>query len=693
MRAEVRVSVAILIAVLMLAVARAGFAAADSPGAQAFLDGYRAYQAATPGAAIEKFKLAASGDPALADYALYYQGLAERDAGSRDSAVATLSRILTDYPQSVLGDPAALTIAQCEFQLGRYRDAQTEAARLAAAEPGADLEQKARMVEASASLAMGDAQGAYAQAQAVRERFPLGSSDGDARAMAYSILASNAGIADTSSLEYHLHEAELLIREGQPGLALTQAEAGLALEPEPAIRAELLWIEARALRVSPEREMAALNESLPVAPDGPPAAAATSRIGHLYWRLDDTQSARAWFRRLLAAHPHDRLAPQTMIDIGRTFEDDDNLSAARDEYLALIARYPASDAAADARFRAPFILYETGNFSGAASGFAAMELRAGSAQDRDMASYWRARSLERAGDSSTGREILERLALSTASNYYPALAEMRLGSAGASLAAASAPDLSAAEIPAAAGSADFHLRRVAALRSLGLTELEPPELRVLLAESRGNQGLRDFVLAEMQRAGAWFDAIEAAIRMAADGGLSSVIAERIRYPRAYWSMVEAECGGNALDPYLVLALMRQESLFNPEARSGSDARGLMQLLPSTAVRVAPAGGVDPDAIDLFDPAQNVRLGTAYLKSLLAMFGGNPFKAVAAYNGGEHAVAKWDTEFPGDDDQWVENIGFRETRDYVKKVIGGLREYRMLYGRASAGRTSAGSPQS
>jgi soluble lytic murein transglycosylase len=61
-----------------------------------------------------------------------------------------------------------------------------------------------------------------------------------------------------------------------------------------------------------------------------------------------------------------------------------------------------------------------------------------------------------------------------------------------------------------------------------------------------------------------------------------------------------------------------------------------------------------------------------------MFSGDAFHAVAAYNGGEHAVAKWMSEHPGDDDEWVENIDYKETRDYVKKVIGGRREYLLLY---------------
>jgi len=75
----------------------------------------------------------------------------------------------------------------------------------------------------------------------------------------------------------------------------------------------------------------------------------------------------------------------------------------------------------------------------------------------------------------------------------------------------------------------------------------------------------------------------------------------------------------------------------------------------------------------------VELGTVYLKELLATFNGNEIRAVAAYNAGEHAVAGWNEKFPGADDEWVENIAYRETRDYVKRVIGNQREYRMLYG--------------
>ena len=127
---------------------------------------------------------------------------------------------------------------------------------------------------------------------------------------------------------------------------------------------------------------------------------------------------------------------------------------------------------------------------------------------------------------------------------------------------------------------------------------------------------------------------------------------------------------DASDPYLVLALSRQESLFNPKATSSSNARGLMQLIPSTASKMAAQNGIDPEAIRLYDPSVNVQLGTMYLKNLFGMLSGNSFHVVAAYNAGENAVSKWIAQSPGPDDEWVENIAYKETRDYVKKVIGG-----------------------
>jgi soluble lytic murein transglycosylase len=376
---------------------------------------------------------------------------------------------------------------------------------------------------------------------------------------------------------------------------------------------------------------------------------------------------------------HDQLAPQAMFEIGRTYEEDGDLPSARRAYLDLGSRYPGTAVADDGRFRATFMLYMLGRYRAAASEFAESRVHAGSPSAHDMFMYWQARALENAGEEFEARRLFKTLALSTASNYYPTLAAMRVNQPEPLSPAPSVPDLVPGLVPFDSGPAQFHLARVAALRDLGLRELEAPELRAIEAYMGSNRGLQNFVLGELQNASAWFDAIEMAMSMSARGELDSATAERIRYPRGYWNLLTTASSRNQLDPYLVAALIRQESLFNPQARSISDARGLMQLLPATAYRYAAVAGTSGSPLDLYDPDISIQLGSAYLHELMGMFSGNIFKVVAAYNAGEHSVAQWNAKYPGDDDQWVENIGFRETRDYVKKVVGGMREYRLLYG--------------
>lgn len=646
---------------------------------QAFVEGYAAYRAHDLPKTIERMTLASNKYPALADYALFFLGSAQRDSGYSQNAAATFRRLSYGYPQSVFADQASLQYAEMEFKLGQLSDAQAAAAALVARNPAPDVDQQARLVEARAALGLGDIHGAFSQLQELRELYPQGAADGQARTLAYSIAAAHPGLIDTQSLGYHRREAALLLREGHAAMALSEADEALALGPPASVHAELLWLKARASRANSDREMAALNAYLRYAPHGEKVPDALYRLGHLQWRTGDTKTARATFTRLAEGFPGREIAPAAMFDIGRTYEDDDQWDLARAAYLRLVRSYPHSEQAADGRFRAPFALYMTGHFDAAASEFASMKPLAASPSERDGLSYWHARSMERSGQSIAARTIYQRLAASTESNYYPELAARRIAASPAQLAAANAPQLDDSVPSVAPGSlAAFHLSRVTTLKRLGLSYLEPPELRALAAENSNDPRVRDFVLAELQRTGDWYTAIEIAVRLEKNGALDSSMTERLRYPRAYWDMIATAADGHALDPYLVLALTRQESLFNPQARSVSDARGLMQLMPATADRIGPSAGVQQASLNLYDPSLNVRVGSAYLKNLFELFGGDPFKAVAAYNAGEHAVQKWDVEYPGDDDQWVENIGFRETRDYVKRVIGGLREYRMLY---------------
>ncbi len=155
---------------------------------------------------------------------------------------------------------------------------------------------------------------------------------------------------------------------------------------------------------------------------------------------------------------------------------------------------------------------------------------------------------------------------------------------------------------------------------------------------------------------------------------------KLSYPLHYAEAVFVQAKRNKLSPYLLLALIRQESRFNAKAISSSDALGLCQLLPGTAQGVTKALGYTGFKRDkLFQSDYNLACGGRYLGDMIADFGGRPYLAVAAYNAGPGAVKKWLSEKgDADPDLFVENIPYPETRQYVKNVFENYWVYEQLY---------------
>lgn len=147
------------------------------------------------------------------------------------------------------------------------------------------------------------------------------------------------------------------------------------------------------------------------------------------------------------------------------------------------------------------------------------------------------------------------------------------------------------------------------------------------------------------------------------------------YPRPFADIVLAEAKRFGVDPLLVWAIMRQESAFDPNATSWVGAQGLMQLMPSTAEDEARR--VKLSATDFYDPKVNVLLGAAHLSRLIERFGVTEY-AVAAYNAGMGSVSRWLKEH-SPVDEWIEDIPYKETNDYVKKVMANYAIYKSLYG--------------
>ncbi|MEO8311101.1 MAG: transglycosylase SLT domain-containing protein [Caldimonas sp.] len=287
--------------------------------------------------------------------------------------------------------------------------------------------------------------------------------------------------------------------------------------------------------------------------------------------------------------------------------------------------------------------------------------------------YWKARGLQAlARDSQEGESLLasaRELFTSIAAqlSFYGALAAEELGQAP-SLPARPAP-LTAAEREAAA--VDPGLTRGLTLVAIGLRSEGVREWNYSI------RGLGDReLLAAAQLAcdrEVWDRCINTSDKTRAEVDVDQ------RFPTPLRKEVAARAREIGLDPAFVYGLIRQESRFILDARSGVGASGLMQLMPATARWTARKIGLPYTPALIADRDTNLRLGNAYLKLVLDDVGGSQAMAAAAYNAGPGRPRKWREGPVLDAAVWVENIPFPETRDYVKKVLSNSSYYAALLG--------------
>lgn len=155
---------------------------------------------------------------------------------------------------------------------------------------------------------------------------------------------------------------------------------------------------------------------------------------------------------------------------------------------------------------------------------------------------------------------------------------------------------------------------------------------------------------------------------------------RLVYPIHYYEDIKQNARYRHNDPILILSIIREESYFNPKAKSAAGARGLMQLMPSTALEASNISGISlPNMNLLFDPYINIRLGNIYYARLKKPLSGKDFLAVMAYNGGIGAVSRWQRELNYFDvDEFIEQVPYPETQNYLKKVYRTYWNYLRIY---------------
>ena len=630
----------------------------------------------------------AKKDPLLADYALYWTAETDLALGHAVEVLAELKQFRADYPDSVITDQVLQSLGEAAMASNQLADAVAalDAAALTAQKPGLLL------LRAEARERTGDWPGAAADYEAVYMRFPT------------SEQAREAGV--------RLSFLRGALGEKYPQLSLTQR-----LEHASTLFAERDWRDGRNeySALLPElsgadRERAQLRIlECGVALGGGPSELATLQITNAevdaerfaaladYYRSqhDDARMTAA-VEAAVSRAPHSLSTESALFLAGNYYWVQLDRDRAATYYQRVEENFPAAADATNAQWRVAWTAVIKRQPDSAELLKEHLRRFRGSPYTSD-ALYWLGRLAEEANEPTIARSYYAKLADRYPQNYFETLASQRLRALGrepmqVSDVIAEIPPVSAipkldGAIPVAAVG---HQARAEALRSIAFDASAELELRAAY-DATGEPRLLLEVAQTAATAGRYGTAM-VTIRQVFPQLESQPFLD---VPREVWttayafpfeSSIRRWSAHFGMDPLLVAGLVHQESAFDPDARSGKNAIGLMQLLPGTARKLAREQKIRYSRFRLTDPDYNVRLGTAYFAGLVKQFGSTE-AALAAYNAGEDRVELWTIgQTYREAAEFVDSIPFTETRQYVQIIARNTEIYHRLYGSQNESRS-------
>ena len=395
-------------------------------------------------------------------------------------------------------------------------------------------------------------------------------------------------------------------------------------------------------------------------------------------------------RKLVADYPDSEWAAETLNNLASYYIVDDRDAEADAVFRELLQRFPRHRHSERAAWKAGWYSYRLDRYRDAAEIFETGAATFPRSDYRPSWLYWSARANDELGDAGTANARYRLIVADYQNSYYGRIASKLLQqrrqpavtpltAVAAAQPRSSVPTDALIRSLTAAGLYDDALREVQYAQKVWG---DSPQLQATFAWIRHRQGL---TLKATERFTALRGAITAMRRaypqfLAAGGEQLPAEVLRIIFPLDYWPLITKYSKANDLDPYLIAALMAQESTFTPEIRSSANAYGLLQITPPTGRTLARQLGIRRFTTSMLTQAEtNVRMGTKYFADLVDKFGGVHY-ALAGYNAGPHRVTAWQKEAPGlDQDEFIDNIPFTETQAYVKRILGTAEDYRRLYG--------------
>jgi soluble lytic murein transglycosylase len=627
------------------------------------------------------------------DYVLFHLGAARLHLGDPSAARPLLHRVVTGKPESPFLAQAILLEAKALTDLGDPREALHLLESRQASVPPASL----ALAQAKAWEALGENQQAVAAYQRVYYGFPLTEqASRAAEALATLRRAMGASFPEPGP-------AELLERAGKLWDGREYARARdeyIQIQPRlTAAGRELAILRSAAALYYLQQVPAAERELRRLRMETPEVEA--ERLHYLYLcaaRQGQDAEAERLLDLLARDYPSSPWRLQSLLAFQGRHLLRDETGVYGPRYQACAESFPDAPEAANCHWRVAWLAYRRRDASAAAR-LREHAVRYPGSPKASAALYFFARLEEQAGRKGTARAVYEYVESRYPHYYYGLLSRDRLEDAEL---AKARPDPLARE----------WLSRLPAPRRPPVDVRTTPatETRIVRSRILREAGLKDLAVLEL-RVGARTDAAPAvvALELARQADtpaqglrfMKSLISDyfgrnleelpeqfwRHLFPLPYRTELWKHAASQDLDPYLVAGLIRQESEFDPQARSRANARGLTQVLPATGRELARRAGIPKFHTQmLHQPEISLRLGTLMLRSMLNSWDGKWEETLASYNAGRSRVVTWlawgDFQEPA---EFVETIPFTETREYVQAVIRNARLYRRIYASSQAAR--------
>ena len=387
---------------------------------------------------------------------------------------------------------------------------------------------------------------------------------------------------------------------------------------------------------------------------------------------------------LVSEFPDSSWSEEALNNLGTyyIFRSDDESAA--QTFKQLYDHFPTGPRGERAAWKYGWSAYKAGDYAETVRVFESAAVGFPRSDYRPSFLYWAGRAHARLGEGSQSESRLRLVYTDYANSYYGRLAERQLARRGDAV-------------------SDRDAVRLASTTQAPLPEVKPiptePLIRLLLANEMYDDALAELRYAQrawgnsarIDATIAWVYNRKGELRRAislmrrtypqfltAGHELPAEILQVI-FPLVYWDAIKKHSAAHDLDPYLMAALIAQESTFDAGIRSSANAWGLMQVVPSTGRKLARAVGLRGfTTTSLTNPEINIRLGTLYFSDLVSKFGGT-YYALASYNAGDSRVARWKEDRADlDEDEFIDDIPFPETQNYVKRILGTAEDYRRLY---------------